>query len=129
MKLNFIVLKKRYSIYKFNSESGLPDWIYSSDFYSITKTEDELSAIAVQTDIISEEIISSKDWRIFKVEGPLDFSLIGIIAEITEILKEIKISVFIISTYNTDYILVKDTDLNNGINALKAEGHNVSMEK
>ena len=77
--MNLIVLKKRYSIYKFKSDCVLPDWIYLSDFYSITKTKDELSVIAIPPDSISEKITCSRDWRILKVAGPLDFSLIGII--------------------------------------------------
>ena len=94
--MNLIILKKRYSIYKFKSDCVLPGWVYLSDFYSITKTKDELSVIAIQTDSISEKITCSKDWRILKVDGPLDFSLIGIIADISIILKEKKISIFYI---------------------------------
>lgn len=129
MKLNFIVLEKSYSIYKFKRESVLPDWIYSSDFYSITKTDDELSVIALQTELMSEDTICSRDWRILKIEGPLDFSLVGIIAEISKIFKERKISIFTISTYDTDYILVKQKDLKASISALKEKGHNILIEK
>jgi hypothetical protein len=128
MKLKFRVLEESYSIYKFKRESVLPDWIYSSDFYSITRTEDELSVIALQTELISEDTICNRDWRILKIEGPLDFSLVGIIADISKIFKDRKISIFAISTYDTDYILVKEKDLNAGINALKEKGHNISKE-
>jgi hypothetical protein len=126
--MNLIILKKRYSIYKFKSDCVLPDWIYLSDFYSITKTKDELSVIAIQTDSISEKITCSKDWRILKVDGPLDFSLIGIIADISIILKEKKISIFTISTYDTDYILVKQNKLNIGIKALRDKKYTISLE-
>jgi len=126
--MNLIVLKKRYSIYKFKSDCVLPDWIYLSDFYSITKTKDELSVIAIPPDSISEKITCSKDWRILKVDGPLDFSLIGIIADISIILKEKKISIFTISTYDTDYILVKQNKLNIGIKALRDKKYTISLE-
>jgi hypothetical protein len=126
--MNLIVLKKRYSIYKFKSDCVLPGWVYLSDFYSITKTKDELSVIAIQTDSISEKITCSKDWRILKVDGPLDFSLIGIIADISIILKEKKISIFTISTYDTDYILVKQNKLNIGIKALRDKKYTISLE-
>ena len=128
MTLNLIVLAKKYSIYKFQIDCILPDWIYLSDFYSITKTKDELSVITTQTDFFAEDIICSKDWRIFKIVGPLDLSLIGIIADISDILKEKKISIFTISTYDTDYILVKQKDLNNSIKALEDKGHKISIE-
>jgi hypothetical protein len=128
MILDFIVLAKKYSIYRFRKDSILPDWIYSSDFYSITQTKDELSVIATQTSFDLDNIIKSEDWRIFKIVGTLDFSLIGIIADVSKIFKEINISIFSISTYDTDYILVKQKDLNSGIEALREKGHNVSVE-
>jgi len=121
--VNFILLERTYSIYRFRSESDLPGWIYSSEFYSITKTEDEISLVAVQNGLIPEGVLCNRDWRILKIEGPLDSSLIGIIAEITSILAEKNISVFTISTYETDYILVKQHDLDRGIEALKEKGH------
>ena len=126
MNLNFFLLEKRYSIYKIKNGSDLPDWIYSSDFYSITKTEDELSVVALQTDFVNEGILCNRDWRILKIAGTLDFSMTGIIAGITDILKDKKITVFVISTYNTDYILVKQSKLDNAINALKEKGHTIS---
>jgi hypothetical protein len=128
MLINFIVLRGKYSIYKFKNGSVLPDWIYSSDFYSVTKTKDELSVIALQTEFISEDIVRSNDWRIFKIEGPLDFSLVGIIADVASIFKENKIPIFTISTYETDYILVKQKDLSFGMKALRAKGHQISTE-
>ena len=127
--MNLIVLAKKYSIYRFNNDCVLPDWIYLSDFYSITKTKDELSVITIQTKLISENIACNKDWRILKIVGPLDFSLTGIIADISNILKEKKISIFTISTYDTDYIMVKQKDLNIGIKALKNKGYKISLEK
>lgn len=129
MIMNFTVLREKYSIFKFKNESVLPDWVFSSDFYSITKTKDELSVIALQHDLISEDILYSNDWRIFKIAGPLDFSLVGIVADIAAIFKEKKIPIFTISTYETDYILVKQKDLNIGIKALRDNGHQISTEK
>jgi hypothetical protein len=126
--MNFIVLKGKYSIYKFKNGSVLPDWIYSSDFYSVTRTKDELSVVAFQTEFISEDIVRSNDWRIFKIEGPLDFSLTGIIADIAAIFKEKKIPIFTISTYETDYILVKQKDLSVAMNALRDKEHQISTE-
>lgn len=89
---------------------------------------DELSVIAIQTSFDLDDIIKSEDWRIFKIVGPLDFSLIGIIAEVSKIFKETNISIFTISTYDTDYILVKQKDLDLGIEALREKGHKVSIE-
>ena len=125
--MNLSLLPGIYSIYKFKAGSSLPEWIYSSGFYSITKTKDEISVVAVQRSSVSEAVNCSKDWRILKIEGPLDLSLIGIIAGICAILKDKKIPVFIISTYNTDYIMIIQDDLNKGIEALKEKEYNVSV--
>ncbi|MBN2259828.1 MAG: ACT domain-containing protein [Clostridiales bacterium] len=121
-------MQKKYSIYRFKKDTELPNWIYSSDFYSIAQTKDELSVIATQTNFDLEGIIKSEDWRIFKIVGPLDLSLIGIISEVSRIFNETKISIFKISTYDTDYILVKQKNLNSGIEALREKGHKVSIE-
>jgi uncharacterized protein len=126
MKLNLIILSDTFSICKFRTDSDIPGWIKDSDFYSLTRTEDELSIVCKQSDSIKDAIEIKKDWRIFKVSGPLDFSLTGIIAEISVILKDENISVFTISTYETDYFLVKNVHLNSAVNSLKANGHNVT---
>jgi hypothetical protein len=128
MTFNLIVFEKRYSINKFRKDAVLPEWVYSSEFCSLTRTQDELSVVTVQNDHLSDCIACSKDWRILKIEGPLDFSLIGVIADITVILKEVKISVFLISTYDTDYILVKEKDLKISIASLQNKGYNIVRE-
>lgn len=126
--MNLTVLDKKYSIYRFEVNSVLPDWIYLSDFYSITKTAEEVSVVTEQTDQISENILCSKDWRILKIAGPLDFSVIGIIADISAILKDAKISIFTISTYDTDYILLKQKDLETGIIALTDKKYIIQLQ-
>lgn len=123
--MTLIILDGIFSIYQFDIDSELPSWIYQSDFYSITKTKDEISVVAIQTDI-SANFRCSTDWRILKVIGPLDFSMTGIIAGISNVLKENDISIFTISTYDTDYILLKETDLISGIKALQENGYIVS---
>jgi uncharacterized protein len=125
MAYNLILSANKYSIYKFQKDSVLPDWIYSSEFCSVTRTDEELSVVIAMTDHISDWIVSSDNWRILKIEGPLDFSLIGVIADISAILKEVKVSVFVISTYNTDYILIKEDDLNTSLVSLQKKGYNI----
>lgn len=128
MKLNLIILKDTYAIYRFNNDNNIPEWIKDSDFYSVTRTQDELSIICKQFDRITEEPTVNKDWRILKIQGPLDFSLVGIIAGISGILEKNKISIFTISTYDTDYILIKIQDLDKTIDSLKANGHEITYE-
>jgi len=126
MKLKLVILKDKYAIHRFDADTNIPEWIDNSDFYSLTKTADELSIVAKQSDSIAESPVINKDWKILKIQGPLDFSLVGIIAEISRILKEINITIFTISTFDTDYILVKNKDLDIAIDSLKANGHEIT---
>jgi hypothetical protein len=127
--MNLTVLKNKYAIYKFRNDCVLPGWVYLSDFYSITGTNDELSVIAVQTDLVTGEITCSKNWRILKIIGPLDLSLVGVIADISNILKVKRVPIFTISTYDTDYIMVKQNKLNTSVKALINRDYNISKEK
>ena len=102
----------------------IPDWAQKSNFFSITRTSDELSIVCSQ-DNIPNDIKCEKDWRILKIEGPLDFSLIGILASISTILAQTGISIFAISTYDTDYILVKNNDIDAAVKSLIKERYNV----
>jgi hypothetical protein len=123
--MNFLVLADRYSIYKFKKNSILPDWVYLSEFYSITRTKDELSVIAAQNDSAREGIICSNGWHILKIDEALNLFQIGVIAAISDILKDKKIPILTISTYDTDYFMVKHKDLNSAVEALEEKGHNV----
>jgi hypothetical protein len=125
---NLKVLQKKYSILKFQTDSTLPDWIYLSDFYSITRTHDELSVVTEQPDPSADNITGSKDWRVLKIIGPLDFSMIGVIADISNILKDARVPIFTISTYNTDYILVGQKDLDVTIKALRDKNYNITID-
>ena len=127
MILEFKILKDLYTIYRFRKDSIVPDWIYDSEFYSVTRTQDELSIICKNSDIAAgPDVKLDKLWRILKITGPLDLFLIGIIADISSRLKESKIPIFIISTFDTDYILVKDHDLDKTITVLKDSGHKIN---
>lgn len=123
-KLTLKLLKERYGVCRLDKSSPFPEWVLHSDFYTITKTEDELSVVCVE-DLIPQEIQCEKDWNILKVEGPLDFALVGILSKISTILAQKAISIFAISTYDTDYILVKNKDIINAIEALVENGYEV----
>jgi len=113
-----------YAVCRFDSSQPIPDWAKDSEFYSITRTFEELSIVCSQ-ESISDDVKCEKDWRMLKVEGPLDFSLIGILSSISTVLAHSKISIFVISTFNTDYILVKNKDFDNAISALSYEGYEI----
>lgn len=113
-----------YGVCRLNPFDAIPDWAIKGEIYSITNTKEELSILCLESNIPSD-MKCERNWRILKVEGPLDFSLIGILASISSILAKSEISIFAISTYDTDYILLKEKDLQKGVNALVNEGYDI----
>jgi len=102
--------------------ASLPDWATSSPFFSITRTPDELSLLCPE-EVVPEEVRAERGWRCFQVAGPLDFGLVGVLASLLAPLQEAKVSVFALSTYDTDYLLVKEAQLARAVEALSAAGY------
>lgn len=118
------ILNNKLKVVRLKANEMVPPIVFKQDFYSITKTDEELS-IAIEEDInISSEIIEY-GWRAIKIIGILDFSLIGILSKISTILAQAKISIFAISTYNTDYILLKENKLEDAIEVLKQNNYEI----
>ena len=105
-KLTLSVLPNLLAICQFTPETQVPSWVFKSSFFSVSKTHDELSIVCDQS-LVPPDVKKVDNWRAFKVEGPLDFSLTGIISSLAKPLAENKIPIFVISTYDTDYLLVK----------------------
>lgn len=112
------ILDKKLKVIKLKESETVPEIVYKQDFYSITKTDEELSIVVDENVDISSDIVE-ENWRAIKIVGTLDFALIGILSKISTILAQAKISIFAISTYNTDYILVKSDKLENAVQILK----------
>ena len=96
-----------------------------SDFYFIGKTDEEVSLVCKTEDTPMNTVERDDGWRGFRIQGVLDFSLIGILSKLSGILAEHKIGIFAVSTYNTDYILVKEENFEHALNVLAAEGYTV----
>ena len=124
-KLRIRLLQGTYAVCQIKDTENILNCFDEKDFFSITKTEDEISVVMLQ-DKIASDVKVEKDWRILKVEGTLDFSLIGILAKISGILAKNSISIFVISTFNTDYILVKEEKVEKAILVLSEEGYEIS---
>ncbi len=123
-QLKLQILPQQFSIHRLAPESRIPAEVYQSDFYSVTKTADELSIVCdVTIPLTAERSVSG--WSCFRVVGLLDFSLTGIMAGLSTSLAEMGISLFAISTYDTDYILVKTDQLEGAITALQMAGHTI----
>lgn len=123
-KLVMKAIDEIYGVCRLDNNQPVPDWVKDSRFYSITRTFEELSIVCSQ-ESIPDDVKCERDWRMLKVEGPLDFSLIGILSSISTVLAQSKISIFAISTFDTDYILLKSKDFDNAIKALNNEGYEI----
>lgn len=98
----------------------------NKDFYFLAKTGEEISLVCIKADTPPDTVEREDGWKCFKIQGVLDFSLIGILSKISAILAENQIGIFAVSTYNTDYILVKDKDFEKALKVLSKNGYTVS---
>ncbi|MCP4143596.1 MAG: ACT domain-containing protein [Chloroflexi bacterium] len=120
--LKLTILDGEYTIHRFLPEQDIPSSILKSGFLSITRTDDELS-ILCDANIPVDSEKNEDGWACIKVLGPLDFGLTGILARISGVLAEAKISIFAISTYDTDYVLVKKEKLSVAEKILTKSGY------
>ena len=119
--ISLVPLNGNFTISQVSDYSKIPPEIFKSEFYSITNTGEEISIIS-DCKTIFPDIKSSEGWKCLRVEGILDFSLVGIVNEITAPLKDHKISVIVISTFNTDYIFVKNESFRTAIEVFRLSG-------
>ncbi len=100
----------------------IPGWAVQGTFFSITRTPEELSIVCPES-LAPVDVRTERGWRALRVAEVIDFSVIGVLATLAVPLAEAGISVFAISTYNTDYMLVKEHDLGRAIEKLREAGH------
>lgn len=125
MRLTLTVLPETLAICRLDPGAAVPAWALSAGgFVSITRTGDELSVVCPEASI-PQDVIASRGWRCLRVAGPLDFSLVGVLAALASPLAAAGVSIFAISTYDTDYLLAREADLPGAVEALTAAGHAV----
>lgn len=100
----------------------------SSDIYFIGKTDEEISLVCITDSVPSETLEREDGWRAFRIKGTLDFSLVGILSKISKILADNNIGIFAVSTYNTDYILVKEENFERALALLADAGYSISQD-
>jgi hypothetical protein len=125
VRLTLSVLRDRYAVCRFDPTEVIPDWAFSGSFSSITRTPDEVSVVCPQ-DLVPAGVTVEKDWSCMAVDGPLGFTLVGVLASLLEPLAEAEISIFVVSTYDTDYLMVKEANLEQAVHSLSRAGHLVS---
>ena len=125
-KLELSVLPQRFAVCRLDSDDVISNWLTECDFWSVTRTDEELSVVLPEASVPASWK-SEKGWRCLKVQGPLDFSLTGILASLASPLAEASISIFAISTYDSDYILVRVHDLEAAKKVLSDAGHAIEV--
>lgn len=104
------------------ADAPLPAWALTGEFYALVRTTDELSVVCAQEEA-PEGVVAERDWQALKLEGPLAFSMVGVLAAVTATLAAAGVSLFAISTYDTDYILTKAAMWEKVSLALQTAGH------
>ena len=123
-QLTLTKLPHKLAIARLAADAPIPDWALKSDFFSITRTEDELSIVCHQSDVPTD-VHFQGDWFGLKVAGPLDFALTGILSGLAAPLAAASIPIFAISTYDTDYLLIPETENERATSVLRTAGHDV----
>jgi len=126
--MNLSLSQERLAVVRLEAEADIPAWATEKGgFSSITRTPQELSLVCDEKRV-PEGVKLEAGWRVFRVDGPLDFALTGILASIAAPLAQAGVSIFAISTFDTDYVLVKHEKVQQAAAALRAAGHAVSEE-
>jgi hypothetical protein len=116
------VLEGNYAIHRFAPGTPIPKAVFSSPFYNVTATGEELSVVALNG-LLTKSEKTDGGWSVIKVNGPLKLTLTGVMAGLSATLAEARVSLFAISTYDTDYLLVKTACLEKARQAFKARGY------
>lgn len=122
--LTLSVLSGEYSVSRLEPNSPVPDWAWQGEFVNVSKTRDELSILCISSNV-PDGVRCEREWAALKLHGPFEFTLTGILVSVLEPLRVAGIGIFAVSTFDTDYVLVKRADLEAAIQALRKVGHNV----
>jgi hypothetical protein len=123
-RFELTLLPERFAISRLAADAPLPDWATRGSFFSVTRTGDELSVVS-EISQVPVGVQSQPGWRVFKVHGPFVLSEIGVLSDLAAPLADAKISLFAVSTFDTDYLLVAAETLSAAIAALGRAGHTI----
>jgi hypothetical protein len=118
------LLPQKFSVCKLIPDAAVPQWAERGAFCSVTRTAEELS-ILCESRFVPSEVKSEKGFRCFKLQGPFPFEMTGVLASVLAPLAKARVSIFAVSTYDTDYVMVKEKQLAKAEKALRAAGHSI----
>jgi len=120
--LTLRVLAGQYAVCRLAPTDDIPPWAWTGPLASVTRTADELSIVCTEDAVPPDVARVERGWRALGVAGPLDFALVGILARLTAALAGAGVTLFALSTFDTDYLLVRAADLEPAIAALRQHG-------
>ena len=118
------LLPGRFAISRLAPSAAVPEWATQGSIFSITRTEDELSIVS-EDSLVPAGVQSPGSWRAFKVHGPFALNETGVLSALAAPLAEARISLFAISTFDTDYLLVASGTISAAVRALERRGHRI----
>ena len=124
-KLSLSLLPDKYAVCQFHPDKHIPYWALLGNFVSLTRTPEELS-IVCQQDNVPDDTEAERGWRCVQVQGAFDFSIAGVNASLAIPLANADISVLAIATYATDYLLVKEENVERALQVLEQAGHYIA---
>lgn len=122
------LLTETFTICHLAADAAVPEWATQGQFFSITRTSEELSIIA-ESDLVPERLRTEVSWRVMKVHGPFDLSEVGVLAALVQALAAAGVSVFAVSTFDTDYLLVQCSQLRKAVAGLRNASHTIHEVK
>jgi hypothetical protein len=126
-QLKLSLLNETYGICAFESDAPIPDWAVAASLCSITRTEKELTVVCSQK-IIPAGVKHESGWRCFRVDGSFDLNQMGVISSLASPLAKAGVSIFVVSSYDTDYILVKEQNVEQAVAVLSGDGHSIATK-
>jgi len=124
-RFDLTALPGSFAIVRLAADAPLPPWATQGGFFSVTRTSDELSIVCA-ADQVPRGVAAEMEWRALQVKGPFALSEIGVLAALAAPLAEAKVSLFAISTFDTDYLLVSEKQLHTALAALRHAGHRIA---
>ena len=124
-QISLSIVSGVFALCRLDPTSPVPNWVTPDGFISLVRTAEELSIVCAEQ-AVPPGVTCQRGWRGLKVVGPLDFALTGVLASLASPLAEAGVSIFAISTYDTDYLFIREEQLDTAIDALRRAGHAVA---
>jgi uncharacterized protein len=125
--LKYRVLPEELAVFRLAADGRIPPRALEGGYFCVVRTSDELSVVCVEAlcaeDRVFDGALAERGWLALQLQGPFPFSMTGVLASFVQPLAAAQVPIFAISTFDTDYVLIKRDDLDRAINALQAAGH------